>query len=112
MGILAGKLLESATWWRVTGGDGFGGDQFATPVLVKCRWENKQETYIGQIDRRELISKAVVYLDTDVSVGDYLAPGDLTATSSPVGVATAYKVQRYSKTPNLRNLDYVRKVIL
>lgn len=112
MGILTGKLKQKATWWRVTGGNGFGGDAVASPILVDCRWEDRQETFIGQIDRRELVSNAVVFLDRDVAVGDYLVLGDQTTQSSPSLVTGVRKIQRYDKISNLRNLDHVRRVIL
>lgn len=117
--VTASTLLTSlinnqkVTWWRVTGGDGFGGDVIAAPVLIGGRWQEKAETFIGQIDRRELISSAVVFLlDQDVGVGDYLANGDQTLTSNPSILVGAYKIQHYQKSPDLRSLEYVRKCFL
>lgn len=112
MSILEGKLPNKLTWWRVTGNDGFGGDSFASPVLIDGRWEDRQETFYGALDRRELISKAVVFVDRDMSVGDFLCRGDQVAQSSPVAVSGALKIQRYEKIPDLRNLDVVRRTVL
>lgn len=111
--IMTNKCPHKITWWRVTSGDGFGGDLVAAPVVVDGRWTDKSETFIGQIDRRELISSSIVYLlSQDVGPGDYLALGDLSAQANPSTVVGAYKIQRYMKTPNLRSLDYVRKCFL
>lgn len=104
-------LKQSATWWAVSP-DGTGGDVFASPVLVACRWEDRQESYIGQIDRREHVSKAIVYVDREVGLGDYLALGDQTATSDPSGLADADKVQRIQLFPDLRNVEAQYKATL
>jgi len=112
MGILTGRLPHKLTWWRVTGGDGFGGDAFAAPQLIDGRWEDRQETFYGTLDRRELISKAVVFVNQDVAVGDYLCQGNNVASANPTVLAGALKIQRYDKTPDLRSLDAVRTAVL
>lgn len=112
MGLLTGKLRDTVTWWKTTGGSGFGGDSVATPIKLKAKWEEIQEVFIGQIDRRELVSKAVVYVDMDMSVGDYLALGDFTDQANPGLVAGAYKIQRWEKAADLRNADHVRFAVL
>lgn len=109
--IAVRRLNQQVTWWPV-GNDGFGGDTFSAPVLVMAFWEDRQETYVGSIDRRERVSKAIVFVDRAISVGDYLAQGDKTATSNPTLEPTADKVQRYQKFPDLRNLEALHKVIL
>lgn len=106
-----GMLKQKATWWSVSP-NGFGGDIFAAPALLDCRWENRQEVFTGQIDRRELVSNAVVYLNQDVSVGDYLVEGDQTAQTDPTGVVGAFKIQRFDSIPDLRNLQKVRRAVL
>jgi hypothetical protein len=109
--IATRSLNQQVTWWPV-GNDGFGGDVFLSPVLVQAFWEDRQETYVGSIDRRERVSKAIVFVDRAVSVGDYLAQGDLTASLNPTTEPNADKVQRYQKFPDLRNLEALHKVIL
>lgn len=111
--LFTGLCNQKITWWSVTGADGFGGDVIAAPVVVQGRWQDKAETFIGQVDRRELISSAVVYLESqDIAVGDYLANGDQSATQNPSILKGAYKVQRWQKSPDLRSLEYVRKAFL
>jgi len=109
--ILTGRLPHKLTWWSVTGGDGFGGDAFASPVVIDGRWEDRQETFYGALDRRELISKAVVHVDRDIAVGDYLYQGE-SALASPTTLSGALKVQRFDKVPDLRSLDAVRRAVL
>ncbi len=109
--IQRNTMNQQVTWWSVTP-DGAGGDLFAAPVLAKCRWEDKSELYIGQIDRREHVSKSVVVLDRPVAVGDYLALDDQTLELDPSTLNGAHKIQRFQQLPDLRNLEVVNKAIL
>lgn len=97
-------LKQQATWWATTP-NGTGGDNFASPVVISCRWEDRQEIFVGQIDRREQLSKAKVFTDRAVSVGDYLALGDQSATPNPTVLVDADKVKRFEKFPDLRSLE-------
>lgn len=112
MSYLNGKLVHPATLWAVSGGDGFGGDTVAAPVLINTFWEERQENFYGALDRRELVSNAVVFTNQAVAVGDYLARGDHRATADPALVASAFKAQRSDLNTDLRNLESVRRVIL
>lgn len=104
---------QDATWWSVSP-DGFGGDAFSAPKLIKVRWEIRAETFIGSIDRKELISDAVVFLGEDVSVGDYLALGDFTnpAVANPTTLPEAFKIQKYDEFTDLRSVSTMRRVML
>lgn len=104
-------LKQIATWWAVSP-DGTGGDLFDAPVLIACRWEDRQETYIGQIDRREHVSKSIVYIDREIAVGDYLALGDQMATADPTSLAAADKAQRQQLFPDLRNIETQYRISL
>ena len=110
--ILKGRLKDPATWWSVSP-NGSGGDLFGTPVLIDTRWEDRQETFIGLLDKRELISNAVVFTDQQsIAVGDYLCRGDQTTQADPTSLSGAFKVQRFDKIPDLRSLDSVQRAVL
>ncbi len=104
-------LKQFATHWAVSP-NGTGGDLFAQPVLLRCRWENRQETFVGQLDRKEQVSKSVVLTDRPVAVGDYLAYGDLLTVLDPTLESTADKVKRFQTFPDLRNLEAQHKSLL
>jgi hypothetical protein len=110
--LMKNKLNTNLTLWPVTAGDGYGGDVFGTAVLIKGRWEDRAEKYIGQLDRRESISQAIVFVDRDIAVGDYLCRGDQTAQANPSTVPGALKVQQFKKIPDLRDLEYMRRAVL
>ena len=110
--IASRGLKGVATWWATTP-NGSGGDLFAAPVLIVCRWSDKQEKFVGQLDRIERVSKDVVYVDRHVAVGDYLAPGDQTSFADPtvINITNADKILRFERVPDLRNLESLYKAI-
>ncbi len=59
----------------------------------------------------EVISDAIVFLNADVSVEDYLFEGESDA-ADPTGVEGAVQVRGFEKTPDLRNLDHLRKALI
>lgn len=110
--MLTNRLNQDVTHWPVTGTDAYGGFTFGTPVLLRGRWEQKQELFITP-DIEEVLSTAICYLNTDINVGDYLAEGDLTATADPTTIhGSAYRVRNYSKVTDLRALNALRKAWL
>lgn len=104
---------DKITHWSSTGDDGYGGYSFALPTTLDARWEDKIEVFMSD-DGRELRSRAIVYVSSDVKSEDYLMFGE-TTEANPVNLTDskiAYPVQAFRKIPDLRNLDYERKVFL
>lgn len=101
---------QEITHWVVTP-DVYGGYSFAAPVKINGRWEERAELF-RTIQGDEEISKAIVYVDTDVALSDYLALGDFTATSDPTTLDTTHQVRQFDKIPDLRINTYERKAIL
>lgn len=111
MSLLTRTLKQDVTHWPVTGSDGHGGFTFGTPVKLAGRWEDKQELFINQ-NREQAVSKAIVYLDVDIDVGDYFGLGNFVATADPTTISDTYRSRGYGKTTDLRALNALRKVIL
>ena len=103
-------LTQSATRWVATP-DGFGGATFTLPEKIGCRWEERTEQFFSMLDKKETVSRAVVFVDRDVKVGDWLYPVSSDATD-PTILDGAYKVQRFDRVPDLRNLLAIRKAYL
>lgn len=101
---------QDITYWAATP-DGFGGNAFAAPVIIKGRWEDKAIMFFTPANE-EVQSKAVAYLAADVAIGDYIGPGDQTgfpvATSSPL----AYPVMQFRKIPDNRYNSFERKAYM
>ena len=106
------NLRQQVTHWPLTGSDGYGGFTYGAPVLHKGRWEDKNELFITP-DHEEVVSAAVVYLNTDVAAGDYLAEGDFATvpTANPVTV-NGRRIRNYGKSTDLRGLVALRKAWL
>lgn len=111
MTALTRHMKQDVTHWPVTGSDGYGGFTYGTAVKLKGRWEDKAVLFLTN-DREEQVSQAVVYLATDIAVGDYLGLGDLTATNDPTTIDDTYRVRQRHKSTDLRNLVAIRKVFL
>lgn len=113
MGFWTKNFHHDVTHWVVTGSNGFGGFTFGTPTLLRGRWEDKVEQFRNPRDEEE-VSQSVVYLDTDVDIGDYLAQGDYatTPTADPTTLDGASRVRQRFRTTNLRDLVALRKVYL
>ena len=111
MTMITRNLREDITHWPVIGSNGYGGFTFDTPVVLKGRWEDKNELF-RTLDNEEEVSNAIVYLNTDVAVGDFLVRGDETAESDPTSVSGTFRARNYNKTTNLRNVMALRKVFL
>jgi hypothetical protein len=101
---------QDITYWAATP-NGFGGNTFAAPVIVKGRWEDKQIMFFAP-NKEEIQSKAVAYLEADVAIGDYIGPGDQTTFPVATSAPTAYPVMQFRKTPDNRFNSYERKAIM
>lgn len=111
MGLLR-KLSQTATYWPVTGSDGYGGHTFGDPVKVDCRWQDRNEVFLLP-SNEEVVSQAVVYLNTDISAGDFLAEGDhATVSIADPHTVDAKKVRNYGKSTDLRAGVALRKAWL
>ena len=111
MTLLTRHLREDITHWPATGSDGYGGFTFGTPVKIKGRWEERAVLFINA-DQEESVSESIVYLGTDIAVGDYLGQGDLVATPDPTTISGPRRIRQRQKTTDLRNLLSIRKAFL
>lgn len=104
-------LREDITHWVNEGSDGVGGYSFATPVILKGRWEGRTEL-IRDATGREVVSSARVFLGVDVETEDYLAQGDLTSTANPTTLTDAFRIKRFDRITDLRNVATLRRAFL
>ncbi len=108
MGILSRNLKEDVTHWTVAS-DAFGGYTFGTPAALKGRWEQKSVQFRLPTGE-EVTSDAVVYLNGDVDVEDYIFLGE-SEVADPTTIK-AFQVRQFHKTPDLRNLESLREAFL
>jgi hypothetical protein len=103
------NLHQDLTYWTVSA-DGFGGYSFGVPKTLKGRWEDKSELFTSGYGK-EMVSKAIVYLDTDVTLDGYLMLGT-TTVADPTTLPGAYQVAAFRKVPNLGAVRFERKAYL
>lgn len=97
-------MPHTATYWALTGVDGFNKPTYANPVTLACRWQNKAEL-VRTPEGREVVSASVIYPEYEVLVGGCLALGDQTATADPQTLAAANEIISVGSSPDLDD-DY------
>lgn len=109
VGVAARNLHQDITYWPPGVENEFGHASYGTPVLVKGRWQAKNQQ-IRRATGEEIVSSAEVFVDRDVAISGFLAVGNHTAQSSPV--SDAREIQDFRTTPDLRNLESERRAYL
>ena len=123
MGIesfVARLCVQTAVYWGTPVDNGYGGKTFATPVDINCRWEDTVEKInrIGDRMEEEIVSRAQVYVTTDVQEKGYLYLGALADLSTaqkadPTTITKAYMINIFDKIPVIRKTDeFLRKAYL
>lgn len=105
------RLNQVATYWESQEPNGFGGRLTGPATPIKCRWEDKSVRYAGRLDHQEEISKAVVFVDREMNVGDWLFLGP-TSESDPTTLEGAHQIRKFERVPDLRNLNTLLMAIL
>jgi len=108
---------DTCIYWAPIGNNGFGKTLFAEAVEIPCRWQDKNILFSDKTGV-QLQAKAVVFTTADVKIEGYLKFGtlndlDSTQYSAPRGVADAFVIKRFDKSPSiLDNSIFLRKAFL
>lgn len=95
------RLLETATYWAPTATPTHSGAvQFASPVPVAVRWEDRAERFVDA-QGRERISRAVVTVDREVAPDGRLLKGT-SAAADPTTVVDTFPILGVDSVPRLR----------
>lgn len=121
MRILSKMLVQTAVYWPLantdSGGlvyDDYGQPQHSDPVEISCRWEERTEEFVG-LDGTTIMSKAVVYVGQDLSIGGLLMLGtlsDITNETTPRENSGAWEIKGWSKIPTLKATHFLRQAYL
>lgn len=107
-----GGYTQLATYWQFANFDGFGKRVFATPVTILVRWDDRTDLVIKK-GEEDVPSKASIFVQQDMQVGEYLALGDQTGISDPQTIPeTAYQILDYRKNTSMMGDAYFRTVTL
>jgi hypothetical protein len=106
MSIIKRMRRQTAIWWKKGSPDQYGTNSFEAPIEVPCRWEEVGQEYLSAQGEKQL-SRAIVYVDRKMVMGDRLAPGPLDSDTpdDPIEHAGSYLIERFDVLPNLKNTE-------
>ncbi len=114
MSLIKRMRKQDAVWWeRSAAPDEYNKWTFAAPVQIACRWVDKVGEF--QNEKGETTnSKAEVYVDREMKLGDFLQKGELDSNTplDPADSETALPLVGWVDTPNLKNTEHLYKAIL
>jgi hypothetical protein len=116
--LITRMLKGKCTYWPLASAesasgqdfDSYGQPQYGTPVELDCRWENKTVEFVAANGTQQL-SKAVIYVSSDVVVGGVLLESELADVSdqeNPFNNEGACEIKGFDKMPNIRQTEYLR----
>ena len=114
MGIITTMRRQVCVYWAFSSFDDYGQPTWIAPVEIECRWEDVHEEFIDANEQRQ-ISKAIVYVDREMTVGSVLMLSALDSgvdEDNPKQNDNAYEVRRFERLPNLKNTEILRTAIL
>ncbi len=119
------KLNQTAVYWGNPVNNGYGGFSYDDPIEIKCRWEDSNQVVV-EMNGEQIISRAIIYPDTDLQENGVLFLGDMediiessgesSGEITPLSLSESqrpYIVRRWEKEPCLNSTsDYMRKAYL
>jgi len=114
MSIITRMRKQTAVYWAYTSTDEYGVKQVGSPVLIKCRWEDKSEEFLDSHGERQM-SNAVVYVDRDTPIGGILMLGvlaDITDSTNIKENDGAWEIRKFDKLPTFKATEFLRTACL
>lgn len=113
---LSRKLNQTAVYWGNPINDGQGGRTFDDPVEISVRWEQRQELFVDDSNKK-VTSRVVLYLAQDVMVGGFMFLGTLNDISSaeeadPLTLQNALVIRNFQSVSNVKATIFLRRVWL
>lgn len=104
---------QTAVLWSGRTNDKYGKPSFANQTEINCRWEDRQEKFVDA-NKREVLSRAVVYVDREVLPGEYLWLGLIgdAPESDPLLIPSAHEVRASGAIPSVDAGTTLRKAWL
>ena len=105
MSLLTKDYPQTISHWTKGDKDVYGKPTWSGPVSLSGLWEVKQETIID-VNGREIVSKASVFLNSSVAIGDFLYLGTIDSSElDPATVDNAWEVKVVFVNTSILNTD-------
>ena len=109
-------MNQVAVYWQPGIPDGTGSFDFTSviPVEIMCRFQDQQNLF-RDAQGREVRTSRVAYVDREVVVGGFIAPGslaDANLTIEPYRNSSASLILNVVKSPSLSADEFLIKVML
>lgn len=98
--------------WAKVGDDWQGEPEVSSPVVIKCRWDDRKSQAVNA-DGTVIGLDATVYVSQDIAIDSLMKLGiltDLTGTGFDEVNPDVYQVKTITKTPNLNNRANTRRL--
>jgi hypothetical protein len=96
------NLRDHAVYWGKPIKDEWGDQTYPSAANVKCHWKEEAHVFVNA-SGANAVSKAVVFLDTEVNADGFLLHGSISpAILSPRAYSSAARIQYVEKQPSLR----------
>lgn len=105
---MSNRFIETCTYWQKGSLDKFGNPSWTGPTTTKCRWEEVSELFVTTDGKTES-SRARVYLEPKLNIGDYIYRGK-SGNSTPPN--TAEEIKQFFEVRNVQGTKRERKLIL
>jgi len=104
---------QTAVLWSGRTDDRYGKPSFANESQINCRWEDRQEKFVDA-NKRESLSRAVVFSENQILPGEYLWLGDLAdvPNDNPLLIPAAHEVRATGAAPSVDAETTLRKAWL
>ena len=104
------NMTQSATYWAPGASNVYGKIAFGSPVIIKCRWQEKAELF-KDAQGNQLVSSAIVYPNQALSREGYLFLGESVSTS-PRELLGAFEIKQIGSSPSLGGSQELNKAWL
>lgn len=107
------RRQKAVLWESLPSLDAEGRPGYLPPIEIDCRWEGDQREE-RDANGQLFTTRAVVYVDRVIELGDVLMRGPLESGTppSPVGVSGAYPVRAFRETPDLKAREFLYTALL
>lgn len=109
MSLITDMRKQKAVWWkRSTRPDKFGAYTFADPVEIDCRWTDQVGEFRNAKGEAQN-SKAVVYVDRVMSIGDMLMKNEMNSNTpdNPKPEFGAMPIIAWEDTPDFDAVEHL-----